>query len=110
MSSELPPFVRSSAPGVWVLESAGHLTQELEALGATLSEDGVRLILRHASSDDNTMADIARGLRALGFYFSDGRDWSPKAVLQHLRDQGAFSGPIPVISWTRPENFTLREI
>jgi hypothetical protein len=109
MADSIPPFVSSVAPGTWVLESAQFLTEELASLNAAVSQDGDRLTLCHSPSDDSAMAAIAVGLRSLGFYFSDGRDWSPKAYLHHLRDAGLFAGPIPEIYWTAPGKSKLRE-
>lgn len=109
MNDELPPFVRSVAPGIWVLEGAEKLVEQLGELDATISVDGGCLVLRHSPTDDSAMAEMAMRLRALGFYFSDGRDWSPKAYVHHLRDIGLFTGPVSEISWSGPGRFSLRE-
>lgn len=110
MSSPLPPYVSGVAPGTWILEGAHSLTEQLTYLGLSVSNDKDRIIARHPVSDDKAMAEIATGLRGLGFYFADGRDWSPKALLLHLRDADLFSGVIPEIYWSAQRKPHMREI
>jgi hypothetical protein len=109
MSTSLPPFVSGVAPGTWLLEGAKSFADQLSSLGLNLIADGDQIAASHSQTDDLTMAQIAIGLRDLGFYFSDGRDWSPKAFLHHLRDAGLLGGAVPVIFWTEPNNPHTRE-
>lgn len=109
MSIPLPPFVSGVAPGTWILEGAKSFRDQLVSLGLAVSGEGEQITASHPRSDDLAMAQIAAGLRALGFYFSDGRDWSPKALMHHLRGAGLFVGPIPEIYWTAPDKPHMRE-
>ncbi|MGE4324038.1 MAG: hypothetical protein AB7E60_13560 [Sphingobium sp.] len=109
MSTSLPPFVSGVAPGMWVLKGAKPFADQLTSLGLTLSGDGEQITASHSYSDDLAMARVATELCALGFYFSDGRDWSPKAFLHHLRDAGLFIGAVPEIYWTKSGKAHTRE-
>lgn len=56
---------------------------------------------------DEKKAEIFNRLRDMGVYFSDGREWCPSEVFEHLRDTGLLSGKFTMISWVAPGKFFI---
>lgn len=60
-----------------------------------------------ATLGDEKKAEIFNKLRDMDVYFSDGREWCPSEVFEHLRDTGLLSGKFTMISWAAPGEFFI---
>lgn len=60
-----------------------------------------------ATLGDEEKAEIFNKLRGMDVYFSDGREWCPSEVFEHLRDTGLLSGKFTMISWAAPSEFFI---
>lgn len=66
-------------------------------------------MLRCTASSDVDRAALFEQLRAAGFAWSRGREWSPAEVFEWLRDQNLLSGTFTSISWKSPDEWVLRD-
>lgn len=71
--------------------------------------DGSTDLLRCSAKTDIDRAALFNQLRAAGFAWSRGREWSPAEVFEHLRDQRILSGTFTSISWKSPDEWVLRD-
>lgn len=60
-----------------------------------------------ATLGDEEKAEIFNKLRDMDVCFSDGREWCPSEVFEHLRDAGLLSGKFTMISWAAPGEFFI---
>lgn len=57
--------------------------------------------------NDEEKAGVFNQLRDLEVYFSDGREWCPAEIFEHLRDKGLLLGNFTMISWTTPDKYFI---
>lgn len=57
--------------------------------------------------DDTKKAAVLNQLRNIGVYFSDGREWCPAEIFEHLRDRGLLAGTFSMISWTTLDEYFI---
>lgn len=62
---------------------------------------------RKITKTDEDKAEVFNQLRNLGVYFSNGREWCPAEIFEHLRDKGLLTGKYSMISWAAPEKYFL---
>ncbi|MDN3639399.1 hypothetical protein QWY82_11340 [Simiduia curdlanivorans] len=66
--------------------------------------------LQIETSGDKDKAKIFNLLRNMGIYFSDGKEWCPSEVFEHLRDLGILEGKFKRISWRGNSDVNIQEI
>lgn len=57
--------------------------------------------------DDRKKASVLNQLRNIGVCFSDGREWCPAEIFEHLRDKGLLAGTFSMVSWTTPDEYFI---
>ncbi|UTA46851.1 hypothetical protein L1F30_11835 [Simiduia sp. 21SJ11W-1] len=62
------------------------------------------------ASNNLEKANIFEKLRAIGVLFSDGKEWCPSEVFEHLRDLGLINGKFKRISWKGGKDTNIQEI
>jgi hypothetical protein len=98
---EPPSYVSEARPDRWVVEGGSAIKHELKQLGFRRSFLSTRATLTpKAPLSFEAMGRLAGALHALGIAFGAGRDWSPSAVVQQLREDGLFEGGFTEIAWT----------
>lgn len=105
-----PPYVRSVAPGLWILKGAYSLLGELQKAPAVVATHDDQISLEAMAKGDEAGANIAEFLRNLGLPFFADKEWSPIAYVEHLKRKGLISGRFVEIYRTASGRWRLRDI
>ncbi|MDD5492357.1 MAG: hypothetical protein PHV60_06740 [bacterium] len=85
-----------------------NLKKELIKIGF---QESKRIPLRFeiAVSGKEEISSFYVKLRDLGILFSAGKDWSPAAQFEELRDKGLITGKFKMIGWSGPDKYEVIE-
>ena len=103
--------ISQSTPGYWAVTVTVNNVEPIGSVTCLFSNGNAYDVdlneYKIATLGDEKKAEIFNKLRDMDVYFSDGREWCPSEVFEHLRDTGLLSGKFTMISWAAPSEFFI---
>jgi hypothetical protein len=107
-----PTFVSHIGAYIFIEQCAGLETQ-LAALGFVEDREVSSSLHRYqkkAPADKEELAVVLDQLRRNNIAFSWGKDWSPAAIVEQLKEEGFLFGKFLAIGWGGPGDWRVSEI